>query len=488
MKKILFMILGSVCLSLSLSAQNEVDALRYSLQDLSGSARFVGMGGAFGALGGDMSAISVNPGSLGLYRRSEFGFSMAITSANTSSSYENNNTTDSQVSFGFNNIGFIGSYPGAKEGWERFNFAVAYNKLANFNETVRISGPVENTSLLDVFVDQVQGINSDEISDAFPFAAGLAWETYLINPTDTLGSNLYFHEIPFGKLTQSKTIDRQGAMGETVVAGGANFGNQIYFGASLGFPSINYTENSTYQEGDLDDALELLNFSYKEDLRVNGSGFNMKAGIIIKPADWIRAGVAIHSPTWLSINEVYESSMTSNFQGGDSYNFESPLGEFRYRLKTPARYLVNTGFILGKLGVVSADYEYVDYSQARFGRYNNLTSDYDFSAENEVIGEIYRSTHNVKVGVEWRALKSMRLRAGVGYQQNPFVADAIRSQNDIMTYSAGVGFRKEGFYIDAAYSIKQDIEDYYLYDPSRVNVSLIDGNRGQAIISIGFRY
>ena len=63
----------------TLWAQQEMDAYRYSPMDLNGTARSIGMGGAFGALGGDMSAMSHNPAGIAVYRSSELQTTLALT-------------------------------------------------------------------------------------------------------------------------------------------------------------------------------------------------------------------------------------------------------------------------------------------------------------------------------------------------------------------------------------------------------------------------
>ena len=47
------------------------DAVRVTGSDLNGTARYVGMGGAMGALGADITTMGTNPAGIGLYRSSE---------------------------------------------------------------------------------------------------------------------------------------------------------------------------------------------------------------------------------------------------------------------------------------------------------------------------------------------------------------------------------------------------------------------------------
>jgi len=488
MKARFFMVMGALCLVQITFGQNEIDALRYSKYNLNGTARYVAMGGAFGALGADISSISINPAGLAMYRRSEFGFSLGFTGAKSSSVYENSTANNTNFSAGFGNIGMVGSYPTEDPDLPRVNFAVAYNKTADFNEKISIQGTAENTTLLNVFVNQAHGVSTEDIGTAFPFSASLAWDTYLINPSDTLNSGLYTHEIPWGNVTQTKTIERSGSMGETLLAGGFNYTDDVYIGVSLGFPSLNFTEESTYREGELEDGFELDHFVFRDNMVARGNGFNFKVGGIYKPNDWLRVGAAVHSPNWMTVNESYDRSMTAVFKGEPDYPADSPEGNYQYRIKTPARFITSLAIVGGKFGLISADYELVDYTSTKLRTSNKVFDEYDFGVENQTIGQIYKASHNVRIGAEGRVMKSLRIRAGFGYQTSAFKEGVVENTAPILVYSGGVGFRRNNFYLEAAYSMRNESADYYLYDPNEVDVASLSSRVGQGVISVGFRY
>ena len=68
MNKILFMTLVTVS-SLTVSAQETYENAILANEDLNGTARYVGMGGALEALGADISTIGSNPAGIGLFRK-----------------------------------------------------------------------------------------------------------------------------------------------------------------------------------------------------------------------------------------------------------------------------------------------------------------------------------------------------------------------------------------------------------------------------------
>lgn len=474
---------------IGIQAQNETDALRYSYLQPQGTARSMGMGNAFGALGADLWSLSSNPAGIALYRKNEFSFTPGVYNSFNNSEYMNTPGEDLRSVFQFSSIGIIGAYEGGKEEIRGLAFGVGYNKLKSFQENLLIQGEATNTTLLDVFANQANGTSPDDIYAAFPFGAALAYDTYLINPVDTLAPFSYFTEIPYGDVLQRKSIQRRGSMGETVLTGGANISDKFYFGLTLGFPTVRFREMGVYTETVQEADIELDNFTFTDELLTTGTGFNLKAGMIYRASEWLRLGVALHSPSWLSLRDSYDSSMSSRFKGGDNYYFESPLGSYQYNLRTPPRYLVNAAFILGGAGVVSADYEFVDYGQARLSASRTLGSDnYDFRRENDAIQTIYRGTHNVRVGMEWRLAEVWRLRGGVAFSQNPFVNGVTESNPYVMTYSGGAGIRLQRFFADLVVMLRQSESDYYLYDPALVEPAAV--NRMQSLVgmTVGMRY
>ena len=108
MKKALIITL--IATTFTLSAQNEIDALRYSQQDVFGNARFAGMSGAFGALGGEFSSLSYNPAGIGMYQFNEFTFTPSF-SLHNSKSYFNSSIDDDKMGLNISNLGLVYSLP-----------------------------------------------------------------------------------------------------------------------------------------------------------------------------------------------------------------------------------------------------------------------------------------------------------------------------------------------------------------------------------------
>lgn len=479
------MVLGLLCLSTGTQAQNEVDALRYSRLNVLGSARYFGAGGAFGSLGADLTTLSVNPAGLGLYRRSDTGLSLYFGSASNEAIQNNTLRENSQSLFGIANAGAIASYP-IGTSMERFNMGVSFNRMADFNERIDIEGNFNGT-MSEVFALQANGIPSGDLSSAFPFGAGLAWETYLIDPIANT-ENQYFAVASGEAIRHENYITRTGGMNETALSLAGNIENRLYFGFTLGIPSIRFEEVNSYSETVIDEASDLESWSMVNRLETSGSGINLKAGVIFRPVEYIRLGAAIHSPTWMSLSDDFTTSMETRFRNGDEFFWDSPLGQYNYRLRTPARYLLSANVLVGKKGFLSADYELVDYSTSKLKEARIGGDGYDFDIENGTITEAYRAASNFRLGAEVRPQDWLTLRGGIRYELSAYTTEASPDATPRKTYSAGVGLRFRGFYLDLAGGLQSDNEDYFQYDPQLAPVARIDKTTVFTTVSVGLRY
>ncbi len=481
-----FFLLGILLLSARLSAQNEIDALRYSQIQLGGTTRSLSMGNAFGALGGDFSVLSTNPAGIAIYRKSEVMGTIGFFNNSTSATHFGNKVNDSKYNLNISNIGWIANLNSNSSGWTNTCFGIGYNRINNFNKRFTFQGTNDNSSLLDVFLDQLNangGIDAANIGDNpdFTFGTNLAWQTFLLDTAG--GATNYYSALPvYGELQQGSVISN-GNMGETVISFGSTYEYKLYVGGSIGIESVNYFEESNYQEfaPEGDTNIYLTSFDLKDKLHTSGVGYNFKFGLIFKPNDYFRLGAAIHSPTFFNLSDKYSSYMTSDFKGGEHYEYSSPTGAFDYQLITPYRAIGSIAIILGQIGLLSADYEFIDYSSAR------LQSDsYDFIKETNQINLKYTATSNVRAGTEWR-FDPFRIRAGYTYFGNSY-ASLVDNDNSKQAFSAGLGFRDKEYYIDLGYIYTMNSEKYFIYNPDYVDATNLNSNTHNFLLTVGFRY
>jgi hypothetical protein len=214
----------------------------------------------------------------------------------------------------------------------------------------------------------------------------------------------------------------------------------------------------------------------------------MKAGVIYRPTEYLRVGASVHTPTWLSLYDRYTTEMESEFTNGDSFWWDSPNGEYNYRVRTPARAQISAAALLGKLGFVSAEYEFVDYSTAKLRPARIGGDNYEFEAENSAIQSAYRPAHNVRIGAEAKPVKWLALRGGASLTQAPFTSSAVSDAAPRVSYSAGAGVRFRGFYADMSLAFARTNGLHYLYDPAMVDPAVLDRQIVSSVVSVGFRY
>ncbi len=481
----------------ALQAQDLKDALRFSNIQVQGTARAGGMGNAFGALGGDFTSVSINPAGLGLYRSGELSFTPAFGQISTESSYMDRMMSDNIYNFSFNNLNYIAAIPTqntSESGIVNVNIGLGFNRLKDFNGTSLAGTNSANGSFLDYVAANA---NAGNWSD---FYEQPAWDTDLLLKEDNTG--IYWHDLEdagYGQ-AQRKSISTQGSVNEYSLGLGLNFNHKLYFGASLGIVDVYYDETSQLIETDQNNSIPYFNeFKFDSHLRTTGTGVNGKIGIIFKPVNEVRLGAAVHTPTFYNMHDFFETSMHSDLtydDGPGNYDADSPYSDYDYDLESPLRATLSGAFVIAKAGLLSVDYEYVDYGSASLRRGGD---GYDFVDENADIAEAYKAVGNIRVGGELRATGNISLRAGFEYYPSPYNAQAFGSSQpnsdaNMNVYSAGFGYHDSNFFLDVAY--RRSMSDNYdlLYpDPMSDNYSTpgmakYSTVKDNVLLTLGFKF
>lgn len=484
MKTILTLIFTTF-ITVTLLAQNETDALRYSLSSHGGTSRFTSMSGAYGAIGADFSSLSQNPAGIGLYRKSELSFTPLISSTSTESAFGGKSNSDYRTAFSIANAGYVMSFNlNNTEGsaLKQLQFGFGINRIASFNSRILVEGYNDENSLMTQYRNDADlaGTDRNNLSD---FGAGLAYDVNLLY-LDT--NNVWQVDMPYGGLSQSKSVETHGGITETVFSTGANISEKLFVGMTLGFPHINYEEESRYTEKDADESSPFLkSFDRTEYLYTRGTGINFKLGFILKPIEFVRIGGAFHTPTaFYNMHDSYGATMTSYFDqpplsNSNQTRFEesAPDGLYDYEIRTPLKAMGSLAFVIGKYGIVSADYEYIDYTTARL-----RASDYNFSEENSAIKDYFQSASNIRIGTEWKA-GIFALRGGYNMYGSPYKgADKMGARTG---YSFGFGIREKAYFVDFSFSHTSTELDYYIYNISPVAKNKVNSNAYS--VTLGFR-
>ncbi len=469
MKKIVFLLFTALN-AVALQAQTASDALRFSyIPQYGGTARTIGVGGAMGALGGDFATISMNPAGLATYRSSEFTFTPGFHSSKSSSELLTSGTgttTQRSTTFSMDNLGLVFANQPRNSKWKTVNFSFGYNRFQDFNNSVFYQGSTRG-SMTARWRDAA---NIDKNFD--PFEGELAAATDAIyrgvlspGSRDTLWIT-DFDADPSKPVQKSQVIETSGGLGEMSFALAGNYNEKLQLGITLGVPILRYSESKIYREEDKDKTIPFFNkMAYEQNLTTSGanslaSGINVKIGAILRPAQFLRIGLAVHSPTTYWLNDRFDATLTYDYttRSNITYNTpeKSPDGNFNYTLRTPLRALGSLAFLFGKSGFLSADVEWADYSKANFDFGTAFVSEHN--AINNDIATRYKSAVNTRIGGEY-VYDIFRFRAGVGLSTSP------RTDKDFVntTYSLGAGLRGQSFFMDLGWQRRTQKENYTPY-------------------------
>ena len=450
-------ILFLVSFSLSSFSQYADDALRFSQNYYQGTARSIAVGGAFGALGADFSTASTNPAGMGLFRTGEFSITPEVFSRNVSSVYNGSLAESSRTIFDLSNLGYVIVVPiSTGKGWKYFQFGTGMNRLDNYNSSVIMQGVNGDNSKLDVYKELADGTHYDYLESDDPYELYPAWYLYLI---DTIPGTVdqYFTPVPYGGVEQSQRVITRGSTNEWLFSFSGNYNDFLYIGATIGLPYLRYFRESLYSEYDFKDSIPYFrSWSVTENLTTTGWGINLKLGAIVKPTEWLRIGGAFHTPTYYwSMSDRWFTTITADLEWTDPDLYTSIVGNFDYHLTTPLRALGSTSFLIGRIGFVSAEYEYANYSSAKFSARN-----YGYGDVNQDIKSVYQATHNFRAGTEWR-FSNYSFRGGYALYGSPYANNVNDGKRQM--FSGGVGYKTGYFAIDFAYVYSVMNEDYYMY-------------------------
>jgi hypothetical protein len=504
--------------SATLMAQTEFDALKLVQTDINGTARYMGMAGAFGALGGDMSAIKDNPAGLGIYRSSEFVATANILMQNSASKWNGENGFNDLYKIGANNVGLVIASPtfrreSGTEGLQSSNWSFGYNRLKQFDRALNIKGKEANSSISDYMAFFSEGITESSITGSndvyrdFPWLTVLGYDSYLINPFDANGnwdSNIS------QTITPSYLSYEKGYIDEYSLGWAGNFSNFFYVGATLNLHAIDYSLDSKYKElygGN-------SNMYLQNNIRTTGSAISLKLGGIVSPNDYLRFGLSVHTPTVYALNDKFYSVLNySNIPYNTelkSGTNETPEGiSGAYQMQSPMQINASAAFILGKKGIISAEYNFSNYGTTRLRGESGDPQSFDL--ENEGMPLNLNDVRTIRIGGEYRVSDNFSVRAGYANSNNatkPGAAKEIRlntirtdteyflhNRTDYLT--AGFGYRESNWFLDFAYMNKNVNESFYPYNTNTLSennadlavqkASVITTNNN-LVVTLGFKF
>ena len=528
MKKICYLIGSALLFSAGLNAQSVYDVTTFSNSDLNGTARFIGMGGAMGALGGDISTMSTNPAGIGVYRSNDLMVTFGTTNNVSKASFGNSSLSEDHNHGTFDNFGFVYSKRvGSQNDVVQFvNFGFNYRRSKQLYGNLTTSQSLNNTSQTEQIGDMASSGGTPAAGKEngyFSFDNGdISWLTVMgqrngvinYNATDgtyhansILSSNY--------SLVNNFHSRERGGIDAFDLNGAINLRDRIYLGLTLSLYDVDYSKYTGYQESF--DQSKYYNVQSWN--KYTGSGWDLKLGAIIRPIEEssFRIGLAIHTPTFYNLTNTTSTRMESNLSSTDTYVDSQedmvslgadPDVDFDYKLRTPWVYNGSLGYIVGKNLALGAEYEYRDYSSAKI--YDNDGNDMMISQNstfNDMVGSMLKGVSTYRFGAEYKVIPEFALRLGYNYTSAAYTHDAYKqlTYNSINTdtdysntkqtnnFSFGFGYRGRNLYADFAYLYTHYNADFHPFaDPDAkyadANLSSVKNDIHNFKITLGYRF
>lgn len=527
-------------LSLPLLGQGVVDALPNISSQLKGTARYTSMGGAFGALGGEITSIRHNPAGIGIYRTSEVSVTSSFNFYDNKVQSRSNSSINRDFQFSSDNFGVVGVINFKSGALRNLNFGFAYNNTANFKNVYRAEWQNISSSITNAMVQSALDYNmlpSDLLitnnhnpynpdpytyqSIYIPWLAALGYNNNMFSQGSNPNSR--YESIFRNNSTGSAYIENHysGNIEEYDFNVSGNIFDKFYWGVTLNVSNITYKLNSYHgealnnvvikdnrntnsRETVADGGLELRNA-----LNTTGNGVGVKLGLLYRPIDFLRIGIAVHSPTYYNMTDSYYADIAYQFKGrdgsiysgdGEHSDNQTDLGYYNYQYSSPWHYLASLAFVIGKSAIISFDYELVEtgsmYYNDIYGSYTNTNA--DISSET-------RPIHNLRAGAEYRITPQVSLRAGYAYESSPMAQEYYNGNKtflsgstllnyhipgDVHNISCGVGYRMNNFYVDAAYVYRTQNYRIFPIVPDNITYGTTDmlQNCHSLKITLGYRF
>lgn len=495
------------------------DQLVNNAGDVHGTARYVGMGGAMGALGADISTINWNPAGIGLYRRGDVAFTAGA--AWNKKGIDEASTTNAT----FDQAGFVYSLDlGEYYGLRYLNFSFNYQKKIDYNngfyaDNLNLGGRSQMSQLMGL---------ANAGFDTNNNLAGMAVDNWFLTAYDKSGAladkytkrqDIDHFENSYDGIQGFHTQQSSGSLGEYSFNVSGNVNDQVYWGVTFGLDDLRYRGWSDYYEQSIRPTDKVKgDYSLYNDHYINGMGFSVKAGVIVRPfaESPFRVALAAETPTWYQLKKSTLYSLTDNV-----INYQVPENEsyLEYSIKSPWKVRAGIGSTLGNFLAWDVDYEYATYNHTGMGYPTTYVDDPNSSLFNNTWDKamdkntlaFLKPTHNVRAGIEFKPVRSFSIRAGYNFASSAYKDNIALNQLNINSYAmnyatttsfmrlgdlhsitAGLGWKGRHFYFDLAYKCKIQSADHYAFDATSQGSALTPVNadltRHQITASLGFKF
>lgn len=512
--------MAAAVIALPMAAQETYENAKIITQDLNGTARYVGMGGATDALGGEISSISSNPAGIGLFRHNKFEGTVGMVSQQDAAKYPEGDETN----LSFDQIGIVYS---TRSGETSFlNMGFNYHKSRNFNYILSADDRLNNASQNKIsYMKLANGLLYNKYFDG---GFNLDADYVTCNQLDDIFTRNLFYEHgddnAYYYNANSYDFDRahSGYIGAYDFNISGNINDRVYLGLTVGLEDVHYKHTSDYTEQiDVPNNINLNSLNVYDERRITGTGYNIKFGAIFRPIEYapLLIGATITTPTWYRLT-------TSNYTEVSDGNYTAFSEDaYDYKVYTPWKFGFSLGYTDGKMFAFGAGVDYADYSSTDsrindggtydfYDYYESSTSDKEMNSHTK---KTLNGVTTVKVGAEVRPIPEMALRAGYNYVSAMYDKDGFKdgtlnspgsyysSATDYTNWKStnrftfGIGWRIEKKWnLDLAYQysvsegdfrpmmdyVDKDFEDW----DNLVNPVKVDNKRHQILCTVGYTF
>ena len=473
------------------------DIIRVSSYYNDGTARFNAMGGAFSSLGGDLSAISINPASSSIFTYNEFGITIGLddnTIENNLNGYLSKTKSSAET---LNQLGAVWVFTNGKA---KFSFAYNLQNVYSYSDDFSFTG--NNSNSIDrYFLYYADGVPSDDLliysdettqsvyqylGENYGFGdqqAFLGYQGYVINSSDN-SNNTYKTNAIYNQVFQDISIERIGNHYKHSLNIGGSYNNHVFLGANLNFHGIEFQERKIFNESGYSNNSELRNVNFNEYYNSNGFGFSVQLGTIIKVRNF-RIGLSYQSPTWIDFEEENEQILETKVSSDNqikTYSIDPKTVNIydKYQLRLPSKSTIGFSQVFGQKGLISLDYEITKYNNAMFpDNDDNYLNELNYIIDDE----LYGTAQSIRLGGEYR-IKNNSLRAGVFHYKGP----ENLNENKINGFSVGYGINFGASKFDISYVSQSSYFTNNLYPKGLTTFYSTDKSVNKIIASFHYNF
>lgn len=498
------------------SAQDIYTMESVTSEDLNGTARFVGMGGAMSALGADISTMGTNPAGIGLYRSADVATSLSLNALAEGQKFDEHGKTR----MSYDQAGIVYPIKMGNGSMRFFNVGFNYHKRKNFKSLIGADQLLANGASQTLEMADVSSYWGG--TDKGTPLSNAGYQTFLYEntgETDDSGYGLYntYHGV---NNSYRKWVT--GGIQQYDFNMSTNISDRYYFGITFGVYNVDVDSYSGYMENlALNDGTSVGDYLLTNARLLSGNGIDFKFGTIIYPIEGssFRVGLSFSTPVWYSLTANCTSQIYSTI-GGEKYDYRTEVGDHDFNIRTPWKFNISAGGTIGNFLALDAEYEYSDYSSAslsyddgydEWGWGGNQTKDRELNRE---ASKYLKGVSIVRLGAEAKLDYGLSLRLGYNYVSTPIKSNALQNQfinsasidyntstnyvnlGDINRYTVGLGYKAKHFYTDFAWQYQQQSGDFYAFTTQRGNPSETNEapctklklDRSQFLLTLGYKF